>query len=98
MEGVIMSRFYAEIKGNRGKASRLGFKESGMWSHTRGWNRGVEVRCYVDSDDNDCIDVYVTGGSTGAKSKKLMAVVTDDKVEYMPQPYRRFITDGEELF
>ena len=88
-----MSRFYAEIKGNRGKASRQGFKDSGMWSHTRGWNRGVEVRCYVDSDDNDCIDVYVTGGSSGATSSKLMATVTDDKVEYMPQDDRQFISE-----
>ena len=88
-----MSRFYAEIKGNRGKASRCGFKDSGMWSHTRGWNRGVEVRCYVDSEDNDCIDVYVIGGSTGATSSKLMAIVTDDKIEYMPQDDRQFISE-----
>jgi len=88
-----MSRFYAEIKGNRGKASRQGFTESGMWSHTRGWNRGVEVICYVDSKDNDCIDVYVTGGSNGATSSKLMAIVTDDKIEYMPQDDRQFISE-----
>ena len=88
-----MSRFYAEIKGNRGKASRQGFKDSGMWSHTRGQSPGVEVRGYVDSDDNDCIDVYVTGGSSGATSSKLMATVTDDKVEYMPQDDRQFISE-----
>ena len=88
-----MSRFYAEIKGNRGKASRQGFTESGMWSHTRGWNRGVQVICHVDSDDNDVMDIIVTGGSTGARHNKLIAVVTDDKVEYMPQDDRQFILE-----
>ena len=88
-----MSRFYAEIKGNRGKASRQGFKDSGMWSHTRGWNRGVEVSCYVDSEDNDTIEIIVTGGSGGSKRSKLIAVVTDDEIRLMPQDDRQFISE-----
>ena len=76
-----MSRFYAEIKGNRGMASRQGFKDSGIWSHTRGWNRGVEVDGYVDQDGNDCYDVYVTGGSAGNKSKRMIATVEDNKTQ-----------------
>ena len=84
MGGIIMSRFYAEIKGNRGKASRCGFKDSGMWSHTRGWNRGVEVRGYVDQDGNDCFNIYVTGGSGGGAPRKHIATVHDNNISYMP--------------
>lgn len=72
-EGGRMSRFYAQIQGNRGMASRCGTKGSGMWSHTRGWHIGVEIDCYVDDKDRDNILVYKTGGSSGGKSKELVA-------------------------
>ena len=42
-----MSRFYGEVKGNRGKTSRCGSKASGIWGHIRGWNLGVFVDCRV---------------------------------------------------
>ena len=61
-----MAHFYAEIQGNRGAASRMGTKSSGMWSHTRGWNIGVDVRCGYDATkDKDFVDVYITNGSGG---------------------------------
>ena len=75
-----MSRFYAEIKGNRGMASRQGFKDSGMWSHTRGWLTGVQVNCYVVNDDKDVINVYATGGSNGNKPTKLIAIIYDNGI------------------
>jgi hypothetical protein len=79
-----MSRFYAEIKGNRGKASRLGFKESGMWGHIRGWNSGVEVECRVDSEDLDYIEVFATKGSSGYGRRRLIAIVYEDStVEFI---------------
>ena len=73
-----MARFYAEIKGNRGKASRQGFKDSGMWGHIRGWNSGVEVECRVDSEDLDYIEVYATKGSSGYGGRKLIAILYED--------------------
>lgn len=72
-----MSRFYAEIQGNRGMASRQGTKSSGIWSHTRGWNIGVEVQCYVGDDGKDHIRVYRTGGSSGHWSKQIIAVLEE---------------------
>lgn len=71
-----MARFYGEVEGTRGRASRLG--SSGMRSHTRGWNVGVEVVCMV-RDDVDVIEVYETGGSRAPSAKRLLATVTDRK-------------------
>ena len=58
-----MARFYGEIKGSRGMASRMGTKNSGFYAHIRGWNIGIRVELSVDKDGNDLISVYKTGGS-----------------------------------
>jgi len=71
-----MARFYGEVEGMRGRASRLG--NSGMRSHTRGWNVGVEVVCTI-RDDVDVIEVYETGGSHAPRAKRLIATVSDRK-------------------
>lgn len=59
-----MARFYAEIKGNRGAASRMGSAASGMWSHTRGWEAGAEVECHAQGG-LDSVAVTLTSGSNG---------------------------------
>jgi len=69
-----MARFYGEVQGTRGRASRLG--SSGMRSHTRGWNVGVEVVCTI-RDDVDVIEVYETGGSHDPRQKRLVATLSD---------------------
>jgi hypothetical protein len=71
-----MARFYGEVQGMRGRASRIG--SSGMRSHTRGWNVGVEVICTI-RDDADVIEVYETGGSHAPNVKRLVATLTDRK-------------------
>jgi hypothetical protein len=59
-----MSRFYAEIQGNRGLASRQGSKNSGIWGHIRGWNSGVSIGGHYDEEeDTDVFNVNVTSGS-----------------------------------
>ena len=74
-----MSRFYASIKGNRGEATRQGTKESGIHGHIRGWNIGVEVRCYVDETGGDICAIYKTGGSSGSERDELIATVKGGK-------------------
>ena len=71
-----MARFYGEVEGTRGRASRVG--ASGMRSHTRGWNVGVEVVCTI-RDDVDVIEIYETGGSHAPSAKRHIATVTDRK-------------------
>lgn len=73
-----MARFFAEIVGNRGIASRVGTERSGMWAHVRGWNVGVEVQC-LDVGGVDVIRVYKTGGSSAARNSILLAELREEK-------------------
>jgi len=74
----IMAQFYAEIQGNRGMASRMGTKTSGMWAHIRGWNVGVKVECYHDDNGKDVIYVSATNGSNDPGSKPLAILREND--------------------
>lgn len=69
-----MARFRAVIKGNRGAASRLGTKSSGIRADVNGWNVGVCVIASVDSRGNDVIRVYRTGGSNGTRDELIATI------------------------
>lgn len=64
-----MARFYGEIKGSaRNPASRVGNKESGMMASISGWDLGIDVSLFVNSDGHDEVVVYLTRGSNGPSS------------------------------
>ena len=67
-----MAQFYASIQGNRGEATRMGTKASGIEGHIRGWDIGVDVRCYVDTQGRDVVSVRLTGGSNGYREGKCL--------------------------
>jgi|ETNmetMinimDraft_11_1059920.scaffolds.fasta_scaffold201912_2 hypothetical protein len=71
-----MSRFYAEIQGNRRPVSRQGLDSSGIWGHIRGWNTGVEVKGRINSDGNEEYHIWLTEGSNGNKIT-LLAKITE---------------------
>jgi len=71
-----MSRFMASIEGRAGKASRLGNVESGIRSHTRGWNLGIKVHGDA-SGDKDVFVVEVTGGSHNASRTRRVFTVSE---------------------
>lgn len=73
-----MSRFYAEIQGNRGAASRMGSKDSGIYGHIRGWGHGARVDCFSDPEDNDVTEVKVTGGSGYRQDSRTLVEVRED--------------------
>jgi hypothetical protein len=73
-----MAQFYAEIQGGRGVGSRVGSKVSGIWGHIRGWGVGVKVRGHVTVSGEDEFHVYVTGGSRGHRSDRLIGTVLAD--------------------
>lgn len=74
-----MSQFYAEIKGNRGKASRMGTKKSGMWAHIRGWGIGVYINCIHDKETGkDVIHISRTGGSNSPSSRGEITEIKED--------------------
>jgi hypothetical protein len=75
-----MSRFYGEIQGNRGEATRQGSPDSGFYGHIRGWNCGAKVQMTARGEKDVCC-VYATGGSNGSRSSTYLATITDD-------PYR----------
>lgn len=71
-----MAQFYGEIQGNRGEATRMGTKSSGLRGHIRGWEVGVSVECSHE-DGKDVIKVWRTSGSNGSQESKLMAILTE---------------------
>ena len=65
-----MAHFYAEIQGNRGEATRMGTKESGVLGHIRGWSVGAKVVCiYDDLSGKDIVRVFRTGGSNNSSGE-----------------------------
>jgi hypothetical protein len=69
-----MAQFRATISGQRGEASRLGSKNSGMSALVNGWNSGVRVEAR-HIDGMDCFDVYATGGSHKATHDTFLGTV-----------------------
>ena len=72
-----MAQFMATIAGNRGPASRLGSKKSGLDVTANGWGCGIRVRAH-HVDNKDVFDISVTGGSNGGRSDKLLATLDDE--------------------
>jgi len=73
-----MARFFGEIHGHRGRATRVGHR--GFSAHIRGWNVGVEVSCRI-VNGRDVIEVHETGGSHSPSSKRLLVKVEERRKE-----------------
>ena len=58
-----MSRFYGDLQGNRGQATRCGHKS--IQTHVSGWGLGVLTYVQPDNENNneDKVIVSITGGS-----------------------------------
>ena len=68
-----MAQFYASIQGNRGGATRMGTKKSGIHGHIRGYGVGVRVECYHDkATGKDEVFAYRTSGSNGGRRDELI--------------------------
>lgn len=92
-----MARFMASMQGKAGSASRLGSINSGITTHTRGWNLGVRVQGRVVADKDE-FTVHATGGSTDPTATRFILRVFetqegDIRVEYNGHAYEIF--DGE---
>ncbi len=74
-----MAQFYASIQGNRGEATRMGTKSSGIEGHIRGWDVGVKVIIRHDeATKQDVATVYVTSGSNGHSQSSHVGTFTTD--------------------
>ena len=67
-----MAHFIGKLQGNRGEATRLGSKNSGIEVDADGWNFGVSAKIFYDKDtDQDVVRIFLTGGSNGGKVKHI---------------------------
>jgi hypothetical protein len=77
-----MAQFRATIVGQRGEASRLGNKKTGLVARVNGWNLGVRVEADYDADfDRDTFTVYLTGGSNGGHDSVLLGTFTAEQLD-----------------
>ena len=71
-----MSRFYANISGGRGQATRQGHAASGIRGHVRGWTIGVRVVGRA-IESADTFDIYATGGSSSPFTDTLIGTIRE---------------------
>jgi hypothetical protein len=77
------SRFYSSahgvtaIGGITTEATRGG--QAGISAHVRGWNSGIKVVGYIDSENSDCFAVYITAGSNGGANDKLVGQLVNEE-------------------
>lgn len=69
-----MAQFRATIKGQRGQASRLGGKASGMVATVNGWHKGVRVEA-IHENGEDFFRVYATTGSSNTGDWRELATI-----------------------
>ena len=75
-----MAQFRAVIRGERGEASRLGGKNTGMYVTCNGWSSGVRIISRHDeSIHEDVFDVYMTSGSNGGRNEEHLGSIRGDK-------------------
>lgn len=73
-----MAHFIGGIQGNRGAASRLGSKGSGIEAYAQGWHSGVHVYGhYNEREERDEFRVYANHGSYSG-SGNLVALIYRD--------------------
>jgi len=71
-----MAHFRATIEGNRGRASRLGTKKSGLEITVNGWHIGVDIWVrYDEKTDQDIITIHRTCGSGGESTARHIATI-----------------------
>ena len=67
-----MAQFRGVLSGQRGQASRLGSKGSGLTVHCDGWNGGVTVHAFHENG-KDRFRVVRSGGSNGRTPEELIS-------------------------
>jgi hypothetical protein len=71
-----MTQFRAVIQGQRGAASKLGSKSSGIEAHVNGWGSGITVIGYYNKEkDRDEFTVILNEGN-GYNSQRTRTIGT----------------------
>ena len=76
-----MAEFRGTVQGNRGEASGLGHKNSGLVTECNTWQFGVKCKAYYnDYHDKNEIIIYSTGGSGYNSSVEVIAIIDAEGV------------------
>lgn len=77
-----MAQYYANIQGNRGEATRMGTKSSGLSGHIRGWDIGAKVTMVWNKETGeDEVHIRLTSGSNNGKNGKCLGKFTAKDLE-----------------
>jgi len=77
-----MAQFYGDIQGNRGQATRMGTKKTGLDGHIRGWNIGARVwMSYNEQTKEDECTIDLTAGSHRSGQTKRLGTFTVKNLE-----------------
>lgn len=79
-----MAQFRGTLEGNRGQASRLGTKKSGISASADGWSIGFNIAANYDTTkEQDYVSAELTGGSGGYNSRlPRIHIVADENGSY----------------
>lgn len=68
-----MAHFYGGVQGNRGEATRIGDRKSGLSVFANGYNIGASIDLVYDWETGeDMVFLRVTGGSSGTQLTKII--------------------------
>lgn len=68
-----MAHFYGTLRGNRGQASRLGTKESGLHTQAMAWGGMVQVQLYhKDGQDFALVELYDHPHNDGGRLRRVL--------------------------
>lgn len=63
-----MAQFRGTVEGNRGEASRLGHKTSGLVTECNAWDIGIKCQAHHRNGE-DVIEIMVNGGSRTGRDR-----------------------------
>lgn len=75
-----MAHFYAQMKGNKGEATRCGTKGSGMSVQAAGWKGAIDVQLTA-RNDHDCYVVRLTPWMSSGGFARIIAEGKLDSVQ-----------------
>lgn len=75
-----MAHFIGFVQGNRGEASRLGSKDSGIEATARGWDIGGGIKIFHNKETGkDELRIYVDKGSNNRSSTMIARCVEGEE-------------------
>ena len=78
-------RFAGTISAESSTTTVSRYGNNHVTGHVRGWNQGILVHAFVDSEGNEHFEVWTTGGSNDTSKRKMLGTLSADGFGYTPQ-------------